>query len=229
MKRFIFVIIITIILNVCACSAQAPKEIPVGTWQYNLLINGVEMGVATISNSIQDNLYIYRFDLSMGNGITQSQDTIIETLDCKPVKLEKHTYIKQGQTQQKLDIVALCNGNTVTLIENNSKTIITLDDEYVLDGNYFLYMLIKNKFKKGLKITQNIYDPSLERENTIPVTITLAGTETISVNSQIKKAWKIEQSIGKIKNIIVYLDENGVVLKSSIKMLNMQLDIIRKD
>lgn len=229
MKRFIPAIIITLILNVCACTAQAPKEIPVGSWHYELLVNGVEMGKATISNSIKDNQYIYRFDLTMGNGTTQSQDTIIETLECKPVRLEKHTYIKQAGTEQKLDIIAECNGKTITLTENNTKSTITLDKEYVLDGNYFLYMLLQHKFKNGVQITHNVYDPSIERESAIPVIITLVGTETISVGSVLYKAWKIEQSIGKIKNIIVYLDENGVVLKSSIKMLNLQLDIIRKD
>ncbi len=229
MRHLTRAIIITLILSVCACSPQAPIQIPVGTWEYDLLVNGVEMGTATISNSITDNHYIYRFDLIMGNGTTQSQDTIIETLECKPVRLEKHTYIKQAGTEQKLDITAECNGKTITLKENNTKSTITLDQEYVLDGNYFLYMLIKNNFKKGVQIEHNVYDPSIERESTIPVTITLIGTETISVNSVLHKAWKIEQSIGKIKNIIVYLDENGVVLKSSIKMLNLKLDIIRKD
>ncbi|GAB4220202.1 MAG: hypothetical protein Kow00102_06510 [Spirochaetota bacterium] len=229
MKKLASTIIVFTLLTVCACSAQAPSSIPTGTWQYDLLVNGVEMGKATISNSIVDNQYMYRFDLTMGNGITRSQDTIVETLECKPVKLEKHTYIKQATAQQKLDIIAQCNGRTITLIENNMKSIITLDQDYVLDGNYFLYMLIQNKFKKGLQITHNVYDPSIEREAVIPVTIKLTGTETISVNSVLYKAWKIEQSIGKIKNIIVYLDQNGVVLKSSIKMLNMQLDIIRKD
>ncbi|MGB4270473.1 MAG: hypothetical protein WBK20_15020 [Spirochaetota bacterium] len=229
MKKLITAIFITVFLSVCACSAHAPTTIPVGTWQYDLLVNGVEMGKATIQNSIEGNHYVYRFDLTMGNGMTQSQDTIIETLDCKPVRLEKYTYIKQATTQQKLDIIAQCNGKTITLTENNIKNIITVDQDYVLDGNYFLYMLIKKKFKKGLQIKHNVYDPSIERESVIPVTIKLIGTETISVNSVLYKAWKIEQSIGKIKNIIVYLDENGVVLKSSIKMLNMQLDIIRKD
>jgi len=229
MKKLTPVILITMFISVCACSAHAPGTIPVGTWQYDLLVNGVEMGKATIQNTIEDNQYIYRFDLTMGNGTTQSQDTIVETLDCKPVKLEKHTYIKQTNTEQKLDIIAQCNGRTITLTENTMKSIITLDQDYVLDGNYFLYMLIQNKFKKGLQITHNVYDPSIEREAVIPVTIKLTGTETISVNSVLYKAWKIEQSIGKIKNIIVYLDENGVVLKSSIKMLNMQLEIIRKD
>lgn len=229
MKKLASTIIVFTLLTVCACSAHAPGTIPVGTWQYDLLVNGVEMGKATIQNSIEDNQYVYRFDLTMGNGTTRSQDTIVETLECKPVKLEKHTYIKQTTTEQKMDIIAQCNGRTITLIENNMKSIITLDQDYVLDGNYFLYMLIQNKFKKGLQITHNVYDPSIERESAIPVTIKLIGTETISVNSVLYKAWKIEQSIGKIKNIIVYLDEHGVVLKSSIKMLNMQLDIIRKD
>jgi hypothetical protein len=229
MKQCKLAIIIIMFFSVCACSAHAPGTIPVGTWQYDLLVNGVEMGKATISNSIEDNHYVYRFDLTMGNGITQSQDTIIETLDCKPVRLEKHTYIKQASSEQKLDIIAQCNGRTITLLENNIQSTITLDQDYVLDGNYFLYMLIQNKFKQGLQVRHNVYDPSIEREAAIPVTITLAGTETISVNSVLYKAWKIEQSIGKIKNIIVYCDQNGVVLKSSIKMLNLQLDIIRKD
>ncbi len=228
-KPFSFTVIVTLLIHLCACSAQVPSTIPSGTWEYDLLINGVAMGKARIENSIQDNHYVYRFDLTMGNGITQSRDIIIETLDCKPIKLEKHTYITQATSQQKLDIIAQCNGRTVTLLENNVQSTITLDQDYVLDGNYFLYMLIHNKFKKGLQITHNVYDPSIEREAVIPVTITLAGTETISVNSVLHKAWKIEQSIGKIKNIIVYLDGNGVVLKSTIKMLNMQLDIIRKD
>ncbi len=229
MKKLTNAILIIMFLSVCACSAHVPGAIPVGTWHYDLLVNGVEMGKATIRNTIENNQYVFRFDMTMGNGITRSQDTIIETLDCKPVKLEKHTYVKETTTEQNLDIIAQCNGGTITLTENNMKSIITLDQDYVLDGNYFLYMLIRNKFKKGLQITHNVYDPSIKREAVIPVTIKLTGTETISVNSVLYKAWKIEQSIGKIKNMIVYLDENGVVLKSSIKMLNMKLDIIRKD
>ena len=226
----IFNIALTIIsLGVSACATDIPKSIPVGSWNYDLLINGVKMGQATISNTVQDKYYVYTFDLVMGNGATQSHDIIVETIkDCKPVRLEKHTYIQQG-VEQKLDITAECNGKTITLTENNYKSTITLEEDFVFDGNYFLMKLIEKHFKKGTRINHNIYDPSLERERAIPVSITLQGSETISVNSVLYKAWKVEQNIGSIKNIVVYLDEQGVILKSSVSMLNLRLDIIRKD
>ncbi|HOM87163.1 MAG TPA: hypothetical protein PLH80_06495 [Spirochaetota bacterium] len=221
------IIIVAVVFSICGCDTDSPSEIPVGTWEYDLLVNGVQLGSATISNKVEDNHYVYSFDLTMGNGQTQSNDVIVETLDCKPVKLEKHTYIN-APAQQRLDIIAECNGKQITLTENNNKTVIVLDKDYILDGNYFLYQLIKNKFKEGRTIRHNVYDPSIEREDAIPVTITLVGKETIAINSIPYRAWRVDQSIGKIKNIIVYLDDKGVVLKTSISMLNMKLDVIRK-
>lgn len=229
MKRLLSAFAISSCLLFCACTITAPREVPVGTWNYDLLVNDVKMGHAVISNTINNEHYIYTFNLSIGNDTTYSRYTITETLDCQPVRLEKQTLIQQETTHSKINIIAEPKGKTITLFEDNRKSTITLEDDFIFDGNYFLHQLIRSNFKKGTTIQHNIYDPSIEREAVIPVTMTLEDTETISVNSVLHKAWRVNQSIGNIKNIIIYLNDKGVVLKSSITMLNLKMDIILKD
>lgn len=219
----------TIIIGMCQCTYTIPKSIPTGEWTYTLFVNDVPVGTAKASNCIVDKQYIIRSELRMevGDVTNIARQTIVETLDFKPVRYESHNSIISSGETQEIDTVATFDGRKVTLTADNSSASLTLPRDFMLDGNYFFSQLIEGKFKEGLTLTSNIYDPTIEQESLIPVTITVIGIERIDVGGESRRLIHLTESIGNVKSIDLYLDERGIMIKTVIRMLNTAIVLIK--
>lgn len=221
-------IFILIILSL-GCKSL-PEKIPTGAWKYKILTNGVEFGSAVISNRISNGTYISTSELSIGSGkiINTSKQIITETLDLKPVKLENHNKISDGSTEQTIDTIASFKGREIEIQAGNHKSNVKIEKDFLLDGNYYISKLIENKFKEGFKLSYFIYDPGIEIESLIPVTVRVIGPETISINGKRERVIHIVQSIEGIKSADAYLDGKGVMVKAVIQMLNLKIELVKE-
>lgn len=221
---------IIIVISLSQCSYAIPEKIPLGEWQYIMLVNGVEVGTAKSSNKIVDGTYILHSELRMGLGsVTNiSEQTITETLDFIPIRLESHNTIIDDGDKQQIDTVATFKGQIVELVVDNHKATIRLDKEFRLEGNYILSKLIEGRFKEGLEIETNIYDPMIEEGFPIPIKITVRGIVRVQLGDESRRLIHITESIADVKSIDSYIDGNGVMIKTVIKMLNTTIELIKK-
>ncbi|MFC1669766.1 hypothetical protein ACFL20_05185 [Spirochaetota bacterium] len=207
---------------------KIPGTIPLGKWKYKLLVNGVELGKATFENKIEDNRYVNTTEMQMEAGYVKnlSRQIITETMDFKPLKLEVYNRsINEGVTQE-IRKVAIIKDDMVKLMVDKKKYNIRLKKAFIFDGNYFINELIKNKFKKGVKIKSNLYDPSVEIDDTIKATIKVIGIKKIEINGKEKELYHVVQAIENFKLIDFYIDGNGITQKASITMLNNRFELI---
>jgi hypothetical protein len=223
-----YLVFILIILSL-GCKTL-PKSIPTGTWNYKLLTNGVQLGSAVISNKISNGTYISTSELSFGSGkiINTSRQIITETLDFKPVKLENYNKIIDGSREQTIDTIATFKGREIEIQAGNNKSTVKIEKDFLLDGNYNIAKLIENKFKAGFKQSYFIYDPTIEIDSVIPVSVRVIGTETLRINEKKERVIHIVQSIEGIKSADTYLNEKGVMVKAVIQMLNLKIELVKE-
>lgn len=226
-RSIIFIFFITVSIS---CSSK-PDQIPQGTWNYDLLVNDVKAGRAVSSNTIVGDNYVTRSEmyLNMGSIENKSIQTVTETKDFKPVKLEVINTVTDtaGVSNQEINKTATFNGKEVTLIAGDYKSKFTINDPFVLDGNYFFSELLKNNFKEGVIIKSHIYEPSVEIDTPILVIVEVKGMETVQIGKKSMKLLHIKQRIEKLKSMDIYINEKGITEKIVIKMLNNVFELVR--
>ncbi|PKL15062.1 MAG: hypothetical protein CVV49_22045 [Spirochaetae bacterium HGW-Spirochaetae-5] len=228
--KFRSVLLIFLIITSISCSSK-PDQIPQGTWNYDLLVNGVKAGRAVSSNTLEGDNYVIRSEmyLNMGSIENKSVQTVIETKDFKPVKLEVLNTVTDttGVSSQDINKTATFNGKEVTLIAGDYKSRFTINDPFVLDGNYFFSELLKNNFEEGVIIKSHIYEPSVEIDTPILVIVEVKGMETVQIGNKSMKLLHIKQRIEKLKSMDIYMNEKGITEKIVIKMLNNVFELVR--
>jgi len=122
---------------------------------------------------------------------------------------------------------AFFDGNKVTLTSDGFESVIDIAHPFILDGNYFFKELTKSGFKKGTRIEAQIYEPSVEIDDTILVIIDVAGREKIKVGSSEMNLIHIKQRVEQLKIVDMYLNDEGVMEKAVIKMLNNIFELVR--
>jgi len=225
-------IFISIIIAAISCSSK-PAQIPEGTWNYDLLVNGVKAGRAVSSNTMTGDNYVIKSEmyLNMGSIENRSIQIVTETKDFKPVKLEVLNSVTDtsGIANQDINKIVTFKGSEVTLKTGDYESRFTIKDPFVLDGNYFFSELLKNNFKEGVIIKSHIYEPSVEIDTPILVIVEVKGMESILVGKKTMKLLHIKQRVEKFKSMDIYLNENGVTEKIVIKMLNNVFELVRVD
>ena len=224
--------IAAIILLSFSCKGT-PEGIPSGTWKYNLIVNGVIAGTANITNEKSDGVYTIKSEmlLTVGTIENRSVQIIRETDGFRPVSLEVLNTVKDSRTGrvQEINKTATFSGNKVLLKSGDYKSEFTIDEPFILDGNYFFNELLKKGFKKGTVVKASIYEPTVELEEPILVIVEMAGYENIDVNGKTKNLIHIKQKVEKLKSMDVYLNESGVTEKVVIKMLNNIFELVKVD
>jgi len=225
--------ILVFIITLTASCKQTPAGIPSGSWNYDLMVNGVKAGTANVTNEKAGDTYILKSEmlLSVGSIENRSMQVIKETADFKPLSLEMLNTVKDNNSgkTQVINKTATFNGNEVSLNTGDYKSTFKIDKPFILDGNYFFNELLKNNFKKGTIIKANIYEPTVELEEPILVIVEIAGYETIDVNGKSKKLMHIKHKVEKLKSLDVYINDNGVTEKVVIKMLNNVFELVKVD
>lgn len=224
-------VLLFLFLLITACSGKTPTAIPRGTWEYRLLMNGVEIGTASVSNDRKNNFFIstVKMDMMLGKIKNSTRQTITETTDFKPVKLEIFNTVINDRDRQEINTIAEIKDGRILLTAGGSSSEIKIDKPFILDGNYFMNFFIKNKFKKGSEVSALLYDPSFEAEEPINVKMTMKGHENITLNGKTRRLIHLVQRIENSKNIDIYIDEMGVAQKAIILMLNNRIELIIKN
>ncbi len=187
-----------------------PETVPEGTWKYDLYVNGVKAGSAITVIEEKENLYITRNEmyLKMGTMENKTIQTVTETRDFKPVSLEILNTMEDTSSglKQEINKTANFDGNIVTLESNGYKSEIKLNEPFILDGNFFFKELVKSGFKRGTKIEAQIYEPSVEIDNTILVIVDVAGREKVKTDSGEKELIHVRQRVEQLKIVDMYLN-----------------------
>jgi hypothetical protein len=207
-----------------------PETVAQGEWEYKLFVNGVVVGASKINNKIIDGNYVStsEYSVKLADSTTITKDTVTETLDFKPVKLENYLKIINAGKVHETNIVSIFKGKNVELTYGNKKYNYTLNRDFIIDGNYFMSQLIQAKFKSGFEVSNYMYNPAVELETLIKATTRVIGPENIIINGKEIKLIHVVQSIENIKdNIDLFIDENGILQKGIIRMLNLKIELIK--
>lgn len=219
-----------IIISAISCTST-PTQIPEGTWNYDLLINGVKAGSAILSNTRSGDNYISKSEmyLNMGSIQNKSIQIVTETKNFKPVKLEVLNTVTDtsGNSAQEINKTAVFDGENVSLKNGDYESKFKIQGPFVLDGNYFFSELLKNKFKTGLIVKANMYEPSVEIDTPILVLVETKGIETVQVGNKSMKLLHIKQRVEKLKSMDIYVNEKGITEKFVVKMLNNIFELVR--
>ena len=225
--KHIIPVCICILISLQPSCGKKPDGIASGTWNYRLLVNGLEIGSASVSNTIKNNYYVNetKMEMSVAQVKNTTHQIITETKNFKPVKYEVYNTIINEKERHKIDTVAEFTGNTVKLTRDGETITQKISTPFILDGNYFMNEMIKQKFKQGLKISARIYDPALEPSEPVNVCIKVLGKETITINNNEVSCIHINQIIENLKSIDIYLNNRGITQKAVISMLNNKFEL----
>ncbi len=209
---------------------RVPASLPQGTWRYSLILNGSEVGEAVISGRFEKGRWITESTLTMraGNAVNTSHQVVVETADCKPVSVVTKNTTAMGDTIQRIDTEAQIDGLKVRLKQGERESVVTLEREFVLDGNYFLSKMISTGFAEGARFEAYVYDPSIEAGELMLMKARVAGKKLITVNGSTYPAYHVVNSIENIKSIDSYFDCDGVMVKAELSMLNMRIQLLRQ-
>ncbi|OHD68565.1 MAG: hypothetical protein A2W19_12295 [Spirochaetes bacterium RBG_16_49_21] len=226
MKKLILsLIILTLALSYCQTRLTT---IPTGTWKYKLLVNGAAIGTATISNAVAGNNYVSTLDMEIDAGHIKNstRQIVTETRDFKPVRLEVYNRMAQNGRVNEIKTIAAFKGSAVELDTGDSKSTITIDKPFMLEGNYFMQELIKAEFKEGTVIKGYVYEPSVDIETPVLILVKVIGREEVSIGGKMMNLLHLGYSIENLKNIDAYIDDRGITQKTVIVMLNNKLELI---
>jgi len=223
-SKFLLLLIAAGII-VCSCAKKStPASVPQGTWNYDLKVNSVKAGKAVFSNSIIDGNYVVRTELYLNIGPIENKaiNIVTETMDFKPVKLEEHHTITDRSTGsvQEIKRSAIFDGANVTFQSGDKKSKFKIEENFILDGNYFISQLIKNQFKPGTIVEGRVYEPTVEIDAPILAIAEVKGYSAVNVGKKSMKLLHLSVRIENLKSIDRYLNEQGVTEKEVMKMLN---------
>ncbi|PKL35724.1 MAG: hypothetical protein CVV44_19535 [Spirochaetae bacterium HGW-Spirochaetae-1] len=228
LKKLSFIIIL--FLAALQCGKSAPTAIPMGSWNYRLLMNGVAIGKATISNELKNGIYTSGMEMTMEMGRIKNtaRQVTVETDSFQPIKLEILNTVVNGSDVQKMHTTALFSGKNVTVNTDGMESTVTIEKPFILDGNFFMSQLLKEKFKPGARVSAYLYDPTFELEEPVRVIARVMGSENISIDGKTISVIHIVQAIENFKNIDIYIDESGVTQKAVIVMLNNKIELLKE-
>jgi hypothetical protein len=220
-------LLLLVVILAASCRSRI-DAIPTGTWKYRLLVNGAEIGSAVISNELKNGLYVSTTEMAMDAGYIRNstRQIITETADFKPVKLEVYNVTEQDGQKNEMVTIATFSGNRVNLDTAATRSTITIEKPFILEGNYFMQELIKRKFKEGTVLKNHVYEPSVDVEEPMLVMLKVLGREKVPINGKNKNLIHLGYSIENLKNIDLWMDEEGVTQKTTIVMLNNKLELI---
>jgi len=210
--------------TITCANTPAPKSVPEGTWNYDLIVNSVKAGKAIFSNTVVNNNYVVKTELYLNIGPIENKSVYVvtETKDFKPVKLEEYNTItdRTSGNVQEIKKSAIFEGFNITLQAGDKKSKFKIDENFILDGNYFISELIKNQFEQGTVVQAHIYEPSVEIDSTILAVAEVKGYSAVKVGDKSMKLLHLKLRIENLKSVDMYLNEQGITEKMIMNMLN---------
>lgn len=226
MKKILIPAIILTFITI-PCCRKAPAAIPQGEWKYDIVFNGTVIGSAVKTDSLEGNNFKSEMYMEMNVGTIKnsSRQVVVETTGCEPVSLEYTSSIVNGKDTQTTSKKFTFNGREVKGVDDGRVFTTTIDRPFYLEGNYFIREMIRNKFKTGTQVEGWLYDPMEELDKPSLFRMRLKNTDTVTVGNKDVKVYILEET-AHYKNILWYVDGEGVVQKVVISMLNNRLELV---
>jgi len=228
MKRILYVFAILSFLFVSAHST--PTDVRGGSWEYDVLVNGILVGKSTISSTITNGQHVHQSDMTMtiGQVSTTTKQKVTETEKYTPVKFEISVVTIYGTNKTTMETMATFDGKKVTLKTGESVQTFTITRPFVLDGNYFYSELVKNKFVKDSEASAYLYHPSIEAREPFKVTVKVLGKETVLIRDKQKNLIHVAFFMETIKQADYYLNDDGAAERIEQRFMNNTVELILK-
>jgi len=225
----LYSLLLVIILSSCT-AVIPPKELPLGAWKYRLYINGIKSGTASMSIAQKDNTYVSTLTLALKQGFKKyhSHQIVIENLDGSPVYLEIDNINEDKNKKFRLRTKTYFRGNSVRVITEKNNATVELRKQPHIDGVFFMLNLIKRDFKIGTEIKTNLYDPTVEVEETIPASMKVIGFDRHRIRGSLRKLIHLRMNIDGIRSTDIFINEKGIRDLIIIKMLNNTINLVRQ-
>lgn len=231
MKKLL-ILLAALLFTIIGCKTEttidSPKSIPMGTWNYSLIMNGFNIGKAVVKSEEDATHYTstIMMNMQLGETTSVSNESIVETKSFIPVKLETYNQVVAKGIVQEMKLTAVFKSSSITLTIDGKTEHINIDRPFFLAANYFMQTLIEKKYAIGSSVEADVYLPSIELEDTITVKETVKGIEKISINGQTETLFHTVQEIEGIPVADAYIDKNGVARKMIMNILNNKLEMV---
>ncbi len=219
--------ILAVIIVTFSCAPAFPRSVPTGTWKYRLVVNGTPMGRCISSTELKDGKYTSVTDMEVNAGTIKNhvKQTVVETVDFKPVSLESVSTMDNNGKVEKTSMKAAFDGNQVKLTTDGTTATYTIGRPFILEGNYHMGELIKLGFKNDSVVKAYVYEPSIDYEQATLMIVKVLGRERMTVAGKERDLIHVGFAIENMKNIDMYIDEKGVMIKAVIIMLNNRMEL----
>lgn len=229
MKRILLFLFISVFIAL-PCCRKAPAAIPQGEWNYDIMLNDTVIGSATRTESIEGVNFKSELTMEMGVGTIRNsvKQVVIETINCEPVSLEITSSMINGKDRQVSRKKVSFNGREIRGEDDGRAFSATIDRPFYLDeGKYFIREMIRKKFRTGSQVEAWMYDPMEELDKPVLFRMRVRGTDTITIGDASVKVYVLEE-VAHYKNVLWYVDEEGVLQKIVISMLNTRMEMVRR-
>lgn len=216
-----------------ACSAETAKEIPQGTWQYRISMNGHHVGTATVTTVYKEGNWISSMNMETGAGFigNNSWQETVEDASFRPLSITSRSEIIRGKEIDTSESNTLFHDGSASLRSGEYSSTVALPDSIRLDGVYLLNELIQAGFTEGTRVNTLIYEPSIDPAEPVTVKIHVVDIKKITVNGRKYRTAVVHETVGTAKAIESYIDiATGVTLLVEMSMLNnhLKMELIDK-
>jgi hypothetical protein len=207
---------------------EQQSELPLGTWQYGVFMGKNRIGSAYITLKFEKGFYESTFEMTlrMSDPIVTTKETTRETRNFFPVSFSSSNVVVLKDRVTRDLVSATFLRNTVKLKRSGEEREVTIEGDFHVSGNFLTAQLLRAKYAAGFEAKGLIYDPTIEEEKAVPVAEKVIGKEIVVLPSGKCELIHTIQTIGPVRNIHNYSDGSGVSYKTTIAMLNTEIDLV---
>lgn len=205
-------------------------QIPLGSWHYGIYLVGKRIGTADTSTVFENGNYQSGTSMAIEKNNKEQiflvREAAVETADFAPVSYSYSTTIVSGSRISRMTLGASFNNGTVTLKDADGERTVKLDGAFSISANIYSLKLLCAGLKPGTEIKGKIYDPTTDEETLLDMSEKVVGTETVTLPSGKINLIHTVMTVGAVRNIHNYMDARGVVYKTSLSMMNQNIDLL---
>jgi hypothetical protein len=204
--------------------------LPLGTWHYGIYAGTIRLGTAHSSLSFEKGRYISVNDMVMqrDNGalVCIMKENYVETDSFVPVSYFSLTTIISGDKESHSRVSASFSKGTVALKDDSGERSYAIEGDFYITPNVIAVRMDREGMKSGSEYTVRIYDPSVDEEKALEMKEKIIGSELVALPKGKAQLIHTVQSYGPLKNINNYLDDQKTVVRTTLSMLNMTIDLV---
>lgn len=232
MRKVLWMMVVALCLPVFIGYAE-DSILPLGTYEYKVMVNEKEVGSATMKFEQSKGTYIAdtKIEMSVSNGpnilkIIQSLKTV-ETTEFVPVSYAASIVQSMGGQKQEMKIEATVKDKKININRDGNHTSVDMPAGVMFSSSLKATSdVIKKKFAAGAKLTYKMIEPAMG-DTVEDVTVAVVGKEETDVNGKKMKLNKVTQT-WKAMTITVFCDDKGVVYVMETQQGPVAMKMVKK-